>query len=172
MSPGGEMWKINRNKRCLCTSIHVNYWIKAITDTVTGSMMAHFHVEAYYQGDTIQRVMSRHEEALLNAQTWPRGSRILLCHMSHVTCAVILTGYRARQTAPPVVNMPLSSDMVADKAVGKPWPPVWKPCQTKAPPKDRRVSYSESLGCGIKSGFISIACFQRVRPRSSHIMKH
>lgn len=29
-------------------------------------MMAHFHVEAYYEGDTIQEVMSRHEEALLN----------------------------------------------------------------------------------------------------------
>lgn len=168
MSPGGEMWKINRNKRCLCTSIQVNYWIKAITDTVTDSMMAHFHLEAYYQGDTIQGVMSRHEEALLNAQTWPRGSCILCRHPDWVPC----------RTAPPVVNMPLSRDTVADEAVGKPWPPVWKPCQTKALPKDRRVSYilrlciAKSLGCGIKSGFISIACFHRVRPRGSHIMKH
>lgn len=29
-------------------------------------MMAHFYLEPYYQGKTIQEVTSRHEEALLN----------------------------------------------------------------------------------------------------------
>lgn len=37
-------------------------------------MKAHFHVEAYYEGDTIQEVMSR-QEALLNVCFNP------LCHL-------------------------------------------------------------------------------------------
>lgn len=91
--------------------------------------MAHFHVEAYYEGDTIQEVMSRREEALLNVCFnslchLKRGAGNVTKRQPHsaVTRAINLTGRRAklRQAAPPVVDLLRCSETVADKEVGKP----------------------------------------------------
>lgn len=94
--------------------------------------MAHFYLEAYYQGDTIQEVTSRHEEALLNVCFHSQGKlkrgvenvtkRQPHSALSHVTCAVNLTGRCARQkqAAPPVVNLLWCIDTVEYKGVGKP----------------------------------------------------
>lgn len=67
--------------------------------------MAHFHVEAHYQGDTIQEVMSRHGEALLNVcfvylYKLKRGvgnvTERQQPHSAFVTCAVDLSRRRAK----------------------------------------------------------------------------
>lgn len=92
-------------------------------------MMAHFHVEAYYQGDTIQEVMSRHEEALLNVCF----NSLKLKHgvgnvtkrqphsaLSHVPVNLTRRSAKPRQAAPPVVNLLWCSDTVAHKEPGKP----------------------------------------------------